>query len=423
MKDSSIINLEKKRVRQYGELFFRRNPFPSTAIPEKVPALNVDREETIQYFKDTMFALADSPTPFVTVLIGEYGDGKTHLLNLFRHSINSQLLRFDENVESTMAIYVRTPGKNFKEFFGEILEDIGRTTLEAVSNKILNDYINENRSAVEKYVVGNVKKIPPKFELADFLRESYALEFFKNVRSNVFSNIEDSDIVFPFLFLSHPDFSSLAWRWFLGEKLSSTEKERLKVGSSIENKEKAYKQYKNLLAVLRLVKINSIVLLVDELEKILFIGGLQKGQFYDDLRHLIDDSPEGTAYFFAIAPTQWNDLTKEPFALIRRLSENILTLDRFDQKRTRDLIVEYLQYSRIKEKESEIKSKFSECKPDAAPFTEEAIKAIFEVREGNVFSTLVLCRKLIDRCIDNIQKSNIITPEMVQELAGPKIIE
>lgn len=415
MTDLSIIKLKGKK-RDYSKLFFERNPFPSTAIPERVPALSVDREEAIKHFQDTISSLSGNPTPFITVLIGEYGDGKTHLLNLFKHSVNSQLLRFAENEESTLAIYIRTPGRNFKDFFGEVLESIGRGTLETLSNKIIKDFIDKNKNEAKKFVIGNVKTIPKDHDVETFLQNSYVLEFFKKIRSNIFEHMEDSDIVYSFLFLSHPDYSALAWRWFLGGKLSASEREKLLITTNIDNKDQAYKQYKNLLKILQLVKISSIVLLIDELEKILFIGGLQKGQFYDDLRHLIDDSPPGTCYFFSIAPTQWNQLTKEPFALVRRLSENTLNLDRFEEKRTRELISAYVCHYRIKVKESEINRAFENCELDVAPFTEESITKIFQIREGNVFATLVLCRKLVDKCIDNVTKSNIITAEMVDEI-------
>ena len=120
--------------------------------------------------------------------------------------------------------------------------------------------------------------------------------------------------------------------------------------------ELAYKLYKNLLQVLRIVGITSFVLLIDEMERITLIPGMQKATFYDDLRHLIDDSPNGTSYFFAIAPHQWNELTKEPSALSRRLSENTFILDRFDERRTRELIARYIEFKRIEKNEAIIKS-------------------------------------------------------------------
>lgn len=418
MDDFPVIDLTKGKKRNYSKLYLRKNPFPNTAIPEEVPMLNVDREKIIMHFKEIVNALSESTTPSVTVIIGQYGDGKTHLLRLFKYSVNSQLFDLGKNDINTLAIYVRSPGKNFLEFFGELIEDVGRGTLQKISHKIITDYIDEHRTEAEKFVIGSEKKILPDFELADLLRQSMTLDLFKKLRSKVFADLSDPDILYAILFLSHPDYSSLAWRWLLGEKLSTPEKERILVESLIDNKEKAYKQYKNLLNLLSRVGIASLVILVDELERIILIPGLQKAQYYDELRHMIDDSPKATCYFFAIAPTQWNKLTEEPSALARRLSENVMHLEAFDEARIRQLIAKHIKFSRITSQTSEIKSSFQRCDADLAPFTEDAIKAIYEATHGNVFANLVLCRKLIDYCIDNFPKINEISEETVKKFVA-----
>jgi len=416
MNEFGLIELRKGRKRDYGKLLVDSNPFPSTAIPEEAPPFNVDREKAVEHFRDIIFQLGNNKTPFVTVIIGDYGDGKTHLLRLFKQSVNAQLFDLDKDGENTLATYIRTPGKNFKEFFSEVIEDVGRSLLETISNKLIMEYIKENKEKAETFVLGTEKTVPEKFEMGEFLRNSIVLDLFSTIAKTNFPDFNDYSIIYAILFLSHPDYSSLAWRWFLGEKLSAAENDRIIVGTSITDKDRAYKLYKNLLQVLRIVGITSFVLLIDEMERITLIPGMQKATFYDDLRHLIDDSPNGTCYFFAIAPHQWNELTKEPSALSRRLSENTFVLDRFDEKRIRKLIARYIEFKRIEKNEAIVKSAFRECDADVAPFSNEAITKIFEKTDGNVYSTLILCRKLIDYCVDNFSKTRIISSEIVEKV-------
>lgn len=416
MSEIGLIELRKGRKRDYGKLLVESNPFPSTAIPEEAPAFNVDREKAVDHFKDIIFQLGSNKTPFVTVLVGDYGDGKTHLLRLFKQSVNAQLFDIEKDGENTLAIYIRTPGRNFKEFFSEVIEDIGRGLLETISNKLIKEYIQENKEKAMTFVIGSEKNIPTKFEVNEFLRNSMVLDLFRTITKKNFPDFNDHSVIYAILFLSHPDYSSLAWRWFLGEKLSTAENDRLLVSTSITDKDRAYKLYKNLLDLLRYVGITSLVLLVDEMERLTIIPGMQKAIFYDDLRHLIDDSTTGTSYFFAIAPHQWNELTREPSALSRRLSENTFVLDRFDEKRIIKLIAKYVGFKRIEKNEAIIKSTFGECDADVAPFLNEAITTIFEKTEGNIYSTLILCRKLIDYCVDNFSKTKVISSEIVEKI-------
>lgn len=416
LKESVKINLLKGRKRDYRDLLLEGNPFPASAISGERPMLNVDRESIVHHFEETIFSLSNSTRPSVTTIVGDYGDGKTHLLRLFKYNINSQLFDLNNTENNTLGIYVRTPGKNFSEFFAEVIEDIGRSLLETISLKILHAYIKTNKNEIKKLAINEFNEIESNIDLEIYLRNSQVLDLFKNIKQKEFSEIQEPDIVYALLFLAHPDYSSLAWRWFLGEKLTSDEIKRLLISSSIDKKEQAYKQFKNLLNILKIVGIKNIVFLVDELERIVLIPGLQKAQYHDTIRHMIDDSPSGTAYFFAVAPKQWNEITDENSALARRISENTMRLNAFSPQQIRELISGYIDMYRIEEDKSKLSSFFKNCPAEIAPFTEESITKIYDATQGNVFANLVLARKLIDYKLDNLHKVMEITPEDVEKV-------
>lgn len=52
--DKRLIDLSRLRLRDYPRYFLTRNPFPSTAIPEEIPPVTVDRDLIIHHFQDVI---------------------------------------------------------------------------------------------------------------------------------------------------------------------------------------------------------------------------------------------------------------------------------------------------------------------------------------------------------------------------------
>jgi len=417
-KGLSIIDLSRLRVRDYPKCFLKRNPFPSAAIPEEVPIITVDREPIIRHFQDVIANLYQDGSSTVTVLVGDYGSGKSHLLRVFKHSINSQLLQLDEPV---LAVYVKSPGRNMLDFFFTFLEDLGRPLLSDFSARVIKDYLQRTWAKSQRHIFD--KEIRKKFEqkeitVESLLKASTVNDLIAEIRRETFASVRSQDLVSAFLFLAHPDYSSTAWRWLLGEKLSSEERENILVDASISDAKEAYLMMQSMFELLRSMGIKSLVLLIDELEKIVFIPALQRSQYQDDLRHLIDDNPKGLGLFFAIAPAQWSMLSREPTALQRRLAGNIQLLDRFDEERIKDLVKEYIRISRTEEfPEKEVKKKFPQCEVELCPFTLDSIKLILEKTQGIVSNVILLCRKALDYFIDNMDKYEAITSELISAVA------
>ena len=416
--EKKLIDLSRLRLREYSRCFLRRNPFPSTAIPEEVPPVTVDRDSIIRHFQDVVAQLYQDGASTVTVLVGEYGSGKSHLLKVFKHSTNSQLLQLEE---PSLAVYIKSPGRNFLDFVFAVIEDLGRSLLTDYSNRVIEDFISQHWSRSEHYIYDS--EVREEFKnkrigIDSLLRSSTTRDLFSDIKHERFSGVRNFDLVSAFLFLSHPDFSSIAWRWFLGQKLSREERDEIVVDSALTEPKEAYSVFQSLVELLHLLGVKSLVLLIDELEKIVLISALLRSQYQDDLRHLIDDNPKAMGVFFAIAGAQWNLLTREPTALQRRLAGNIYLLDRFDERRIKDLIAAYLDQHRTEGySPGSIRRRFPHCPAELCPFTEESVNVILEKSDGTLSSVIMLCRKALDYFLDHVDDYEAITGELVASIA------
>ncbi len=118
MEKIGIIDLKKVKPRDYERFFLKRNPFPAVGVPSDALLITVDRVPIIKRFENVIAELLTDGTSIITVLVGDYGSGKSHLLKVFKQSVNSQLLSRENG---TLAAYVKSPGEGFRDFFLEII--------------------------------------------------------------------------------------------------------------------------------------------------------------------------------------------------------------------------------------------------------------------------------------------------------------
>ncbi len=410
MEKSDIIDLTNLKPRNYTPFFLKRNPFPAIGVPGDTILITVDREPVIKRFKNVIAELRNNETSIITVLVGDYGSGKSHLLKVFKQEVNKQLLSRENG---TWAIYIKSPGEDFRDFFLGFIEDIGRSLLTKYSEEIIREFIEENKSKIANIIYDQKVKTSftaGNFNLSELLQKSQHLELFRWIKEERFQEIQSTDLVNAFLSLSHPDYTSKAWRWFLGERLGGKGEF---VETSIEDDDTAYFTFRNLVDLLRVIGITSLVVLLDELEKITFIDARKRVKYQDQLRRMIDEFPKNMCMYFAIAPRQWESLTKESTALVRRLAGNWYILEEFKMDNTRELIEKYLYSVRVDQFSSkEAKAKFSDCEPSLCPFTTESIDAIQKASKGLVSSIILLSRKLLEYLSDH-QEHNSITSKMV----------
>jgi len=419
MEKQGLIDLSELKPRNYDTFFLKRNPFPGIGVPSDTIPFTVDREDIKKRFTETIAELQENETGLITVLIGDYGSGKSHLLKLFKQSVNTYLLSQNPGI---LAVYVKSPGEDFGEFFSQFIDDIGRSLLTAYSQEIFKEYFISHRSESLKHFSTDELKailIENKYEIGDMIKKSRYLDLFNAIKNEKFSDIGSNDLVYAFLSLSHPDLSTRAWKWFLMDKIDKKDyREHLLIESPIDNEKIAYVVFKNLTRLLNLLKIQSLVILVDELEKIGSLSPSQKRiDYQEQLRTLIDDYPKNLCLFFAIAPTQWDELTKTSTAFIRRLAGTWARLDDFKKEDTKELIETYLHFSRVKNYNSQkVREKFPDCEPSLCPFTKDSIDSIQQESDGRVSRVLMLCRKSLEYLYDHQEKYKSINSSLIKDL-------
>ena len=79
MENSGIINLTSRRRRDYSHFYLTRNPFPAIGVPVDSPPFTADRIREKKLFQNIMTELLDNGSSQLTVVVGEYGSGKSHL--------------------------------------------------------------------------------------------------------------------------------------------------------------------------------------------------------------------------------------------------------------------------------------------------------------------------------------------------------
>ncbi len=418
MSYSSQIDLSQLTKRDYALCFLKRNPFPSTAIPEDLPQITVDREDVIRHFKDVISALYIDGSSTITVLSGGYGSGKSHLLKVFKNNIQSQLL---DSEKATLAVYINSPGRNFLDLFFALIDDVGRDYLARVSNTLINKFLIQNeRAARKEFIRGTITDSTDlsKIKIDDLFQMIVTFAFLKEFNRFFMSDVKNSDLLTALFFLSHPTYSDPAYRWFLGEKISAEERKFMRISGMIDHHRIAYNMMEPLLTSFKLSGVENIVLLIDELEKILLITSTLRSQYQDDLRHLIDENPKNLAIFFSITPGEWDRLSDQPTALTRRLSGNTFPLEDFDIERIKDLIKGYLHYSRISDFSKDIIDSLDFTDEyELYPFTSKSVDFIMDMTKGRISSVLMVCRRAIDYYIDYNKDFTFIDDSLMEILA------
>lgn len=344
LDDQGFIDLSKLEKKDYSTLLLVRNPFPSTAVPSELPLTTADRQAILRRFTDVLSMLYSDNSSSVTVLLGDYGTGKSHLLKLFKVSVNQKLLTTEKPI---LAAYVKSPGRSMRDLFLYFIDDLTREFLAELSaNWIFKQLSGSDHSkyliAGKPFKLTNISQFPEYLENVRIFDMVYGLQ-------KALADVGNSDLVKAFLILPHPDYGSIAWRWFVGSSLSRDERETIGIESQIEDTHIAEKIMTALLKLLHILGFVGVVIVADELEALTLIPGMAKGLYQDALRHLIDANPTGLILTFAITPAAWDKLTETPSGLERRLASSVLDLSPFSKEDIHELIQKYLSVSRPKD--------------------------------------------------------------------------
>lgn len=399
---SQIIDLSETLARNYENFFLKRNPFPPLGVPENFPLFTIDREEVIRKFQYAVSDLRKTGASVLTMLVGQYGSGKSHLLLQFKQSINSQLLNQNSGM---LAAYVKNPGDEFRHVLITMMDNIGLQRLAEIVNNFLEDIIKTDEDLKKFYKHQEFDKyIKDIISIDELMNTSQFLNFIKSLQQNKFSSISNPDLIHALLCLSHPEFSSIAWKWFLGEKLSTSEQNSTNIKTTINN-ENSKKIFSDFFKTLDIMGIKYFGLFIDELEKISDIHQTKMNKYHDDLRQIIDDNVKNVFFYFAITIKQWEKYTSISTALSRRLITNGVKLDEFTEEQTGQLIEKYLEYARTENFNSkDAKKRFPDCDVSLCPFTKDSVKILHKATNGLVYKILQTCKIALELAHDEPTK-------------------
>ena len=347
--------------KKYEEYCLERNPFPYVGVPDETLPLYTDRKRELKMIEEVIKVSLQGTSSHI-VLVGSYGNGKTHTLKYIKQQMESQL-------QDITVVYMATPGERFLSLYSNFVYEFGFDQLENLVWRFL-EFCTGERNLRKKVNEGEVL-LP---------------EILETGKRRLRNEIKYTDFATAFLNLTLEECKFIAWKYLCGEPVLYEQRKNLDVVMLIDNDEKALRAFMSLKKILSLLGNKLICLLIDEFEFIEYFHPLLKQKILNNLRHLIDLNPKGLCLIIGCAPEVWSDIIREYHAFSERIFRQI-TLKALSEGDMRNFISSYLQHFRTKEKDPP---------SDIFPFTEDAIKAIQRAAEGNIRRMLMICNQAID---------------------------
>src|SRR6266566_427002 len=306
MPTSEPLDLASLTKIDYSRLHLVFNPFPAVGIPEEIPATTADRAEILDRFKEILRQGLFENRSTVTVLTGDYGAGKSHLLKYLKYRINTQLLT---SKDRALGVYVKSVGRGFRDLYLYFIDDVGRDFLTGFSEALIRSHLAKADDEGSRYVFDKnlAGKHPLSKGIGLFLKSARYKDLFHDIAKS-FQTFRNKNVMNSFLTLAHPDYSSIAWRWLIGERLDNSEQELLGVDGIIDDAKAAQSSFQAIVSLLLASGIKSVALMLDEFENFSLIPRLTRERYMDDVRHFIDDNPNGVALIIAATPFAYKDL-------------------------------------------------------------------------------------------------------------------
>ncbi len=423
------LDFRELKLRDYSKFHLVDNPFPAITVPEESPVILVDRERVLKSIRDVVVSAVMTGKSNTLVVTGAYGSGKSHLLKFAKTNINSQLSSLKEN--RTIAVYVENPRSYFRQFYSETVNGLGEAFVKDLVRTLVIRYMTSNPNELASLVVEKGKEqatanriisgVSYKSQNLDVIFESGVIRHgdllhrIHKTYENKFRLRDYLDVAFKLL---TPTFESSSWRWLSSERITRTEKDEVGASSEIEE-QNALDAFHDLRILFSLGGFGTLVILLDELERITELHRSLESRYFDDLRHFVDNNTEGICLIACVTPTAFGEIQASGHPLERRLLSNTDRLDPFDVPLTINLVKAYLANSRNRFLEQHhitpstyshaIQEKYKNADADLFPFDNAVVKWVHEFTGGNIGFTLVACRKLLDEASD--KKMDVISDQ------------
>ena len=351
-----------KKYEKYG---LERNPFPYVGVPDENLLLYMDRKRELKMIEEVIKVSLQGTSSHI-VLVGSYGNGKTHTLKYIKKQLESQL-------NDVIAVYIANPGEKLVSLYSNFIYEFGFGRLENLVWKFL-EFCTGEKNLRKKVNEGEVL-------LAEVLEVG---------KTRLRNEIKYTDFATAFLKLTLEESKFLAWKYLCGEPILFEHRKELDVVTLIDNDDKALRAFMSLKRILSLVGYKLVCILIDEFESIEYLHPILKQKILNNIRHLIDLNPQGLCLVIGCAPEVWVDVIKEYHAFSERIFRQI-TLRALNKDDMRNFISSYLTHFRLKD---------ADPPTDIFPFTKDAVDEIQKAAEGNIRRMLMICNQAIDIGVD-----------------------
>ncbi|MCK9573865.1 MAG: hypothetical protein M0R20_05680 [Candidatus Omnitrophica bacterium] len=407
-----IKDLKKKKSSiTYKPLGLNFNPFPPAGLPRfLLPPFDESYADIImQFIRSTYLAPIKQDYAGLTI-IGDYGMGKTHLMKYIKEVIdklsNGALEERKDVRFSAVTCFVDKPDDAPQIVIHKIVEQIGIDNIRKYIGRILLSEFSKDKKAF----IGKFRsKQPSLFDSKSYWDKLFEepaisnfLEFlsrFKEVHGELASLQEAArDIIRKEIV---PD-STLADRYLdlvFEEKKAATSWDILAGYVSNRNIQKKEVMFLNsIVGILKHVGFHQLYVFVDEFEDVSKLKGAKLSNYLITLNTLINK--EGRwALVVSLTKDAIVIIKKESAPLYDRLTSFAIKLDPLNQKKAKKMIVGYLNLARTTAGSSIL------------PFTDETIKEMLNIAEGNCRSFILLAHKVLDEAIR--KNKTKITSEIV----------
>lgn len=351
------LSLSPQDFEKYG---LAANPFPNVGIPDESVRVYTNRIEELKVIAEAIKGTLRGGSSHI-IIVGGYGNGKTSTLKYVKNQIETQ-------IQSSLSIYLSYPGETFLEMYSNLIYEIGLIRLEEFVWRYL-EKANRERNLRERVDSGEVL-------LPEIIDEG---------KRRLFSTLNYNDFATAFLSLVLNDSKFLSWKYLCAEPILHEQRRFLDVVSLIDTDEKALRAFMSLKVILSEIGVDTICLLIDEIESIEILHILRRQKLLNNIRRLIDLNPRGLCLVMACTPEAWSSIISDYHAFSERIFRNVV-LRPLDNEMLRQLILDYLNMYRI-EQNSDL---------DIYPFNEDALDDILLAAQGNVRRVLMICNRVIE---------------------------
>lgn len=356
------LKITPKNFAKYG---LSSNPFPYVGVPNEKALLYANRRKELKEVEECIKSSLNGTSSHL-VLIGSYGNGKTHTLKFIKKEIDTQLT-------NVIALYLASPGEKMLSLYSNFMYEFGLENLERLVWQFL-EFCCGTKNLRKKVNEGEVL-LPEILEMG---------------KKRLFNEIKYTDFANGFLRIIMEESKFVSWKYLCAEPIIHEQRRDIDVVTCIDTDDKALRAFLSIKKVFELIGKKAICLCIDEFESIEYLHPLLKQKMLNNIRHLIDLCPSGLCLVIGCAPEIWVDIVKQYHAFSERIFRQV-TLKALEKEDFQTFFTSYLKGYRIEG--------FTNKSP-LFPFTEDAITEIHQQAEGNIRRALMICNRAIDKSLE-----------------------